>query len=128
MKMFVDPGAIYLHRDVVDFRKSINGLMVIVEQGMQLSPFAPALFVFCNRNRDRLKVLYWEGLPHERSECFGYQTGLCLWYKRLEKEKFKWPRCYSASTMTLSEMQWDWLLSGYDVVGHQPLKYAHCTV
>ena len=71
MKMFVDPGVIYLHRDVVDFRKSINGLMVIVEQEMQLSPFAPALFVFCNRNRDRLKVLYWD------------QTGFCLWYKRL---------------------------------------------
>jgi transposase len=127
MRMFVDPGAIYLHRDVVDFRKSINGLMVIVEQEMELSPFAPALFVFCNRNRDRLKVLYWEGLPHERSECFGYQTGFCLWYKRLEKEKFKWPRRHSASTMTLSEVQWDWLLSGYDVVGHQALKYAHCT-
>ena len=58
MKMFVDAGSIYLHRDVVDFRKSINGLMVIVEQEMQLSPFSPALFVFCNRNRDRLKVLY----------------------------------------------------------------------
>jgi transposase len=115
MKMFVDPGAIYLHRDVVDFRKSINGLVVIVEQEMQLSPFAPALFVFCNRNRDRLKVLYWD------------QTGFCLWYKRLEKEKFKWPRRYSASTMTLSETQWAWLLSGYDVVGHQTLKYAHCT-
>jgi transposase len=115
MKMFVDPGAIYLHRDVVDFRKSINGLMVIVEQEMQLSPFAPALFVFCNRNRDRLKVLYWD------------QTGFCLWYKRLEKEKFKWPRRHTASIMTLSEVQWDWLLSGYDVVGHQALKYAHCT-
>ena len=115
MKMFVDPGSIYLHRDVVDFRKSINGLMVIVEQEMQLSPFAPALFVFCNRNRDRIKVLYWD------------QTGFCLWYKRLEKEKFKWPRRYSASTMTLSETQWAWLLSGYDVVGHQALKYAHCT-
>jgi transposase len=125
--MFVDAGTIYLHRDVVDFRKSINGLMVIVEQEMQLSPFAPALFVFCNRNRDRLKVLYWEGLPHERSECFGYQTGFCLWYKRLEKEKFKWPRRHTASIMTLSEVQWDWLLSGYDVVGHQTLKYAHCT-
>ncbi len=34
MKMFVDPGAIYLHRDFVDFRKSINGLVMIVEQEM----------------------------------------------------------------------------------------------
>jgi len=39
---------IYLHRDVVDFRKSINGLMVVVEDEMKLSPFSHALFVFCN--------------------------------------------------------------------------------
>jgi transposase len=115
MRMFADAGAIYLHRDVVDFRKSINGLMVIVEQEMQLSPFASALFVFCNRNRDRIKVLYWD------------QTGFCLWYKRLEKEKFKWPRGHCDPLMTLNETQWDWLLSGYDVVGHQPLNYAYCT-
>ena len=115
MKLFVDAGSLYLHRDVVDFRKSINGLMVIVEQEMQLSPFAPALFVFCNRNRDRIKVLYWD------------QTGFCLWYKRLEKEMFKWPRSHSCPLMTLSETQWDWLLSGYDVVGHPPLNYVHCT-
>jgi hypothetical protein len=58
MRMFVDAGSIYLHRDAVDFRKSINGLVIIVEQEMELSPFAPALFVFCNKNRDRIKVLY----------------------------------------------------------------------
>jgi transposase len=114
MKMFVDTGAIYLHRDAVDFRKSINGLVVIVEQEMQLSPFSPALFVFCNKNRDRIKGLYWD------------ETGFCLWYKRLEKEKFKWPRQYRASMMTLSESQWKWLLSGYDVIGHEPLNYMHC--
>ncbi len=114
MRMFVDAGAIYLHRDSVDFRKSINGLVTIVEQEMQLSPFAPALFVFCNRNRDRIKVLYWD------------RSGFCLWYKRLEKEKFKWPRRYPASMMTLSEAQWQWLLSGYDIIGHEPLEYAHC--
>jgi len=114
MRMFVDAGSIYLHRDSVDFRKSINGLVIIVEQEMELSPFTPALFVFCNKNRDRIKVLYWD------------QTGFCLWYKRLEKEKFKWPRRYPASMMTLSETQWQWLLSGYDIIGHEPLKYAHC--
>ena len=114
MKMVVEASAIYLHRDIVDFRKSINGLVTIVEQEMALSPFNEALFVFCNRNRDRMKVLYWD------------RTGFCLWYKRLEKEKFKWPRQHTASVMTLTEEQWEWLLSGYDVVGHQSLKYAHC--
>jgi transposase len=114
MKMFVDAGSIYLHRDAVDFRKSINGLVIIVEQEMELSPFAPALFVFCNKNRDRIKVLYWD------------QSGFCLWYKRLEKEKFKWPRHYHSGVMTLNDLQWEWLLSGYDVIGHESLKYAHC--
>ncbi len=55
---------IYLHREPVDFRKAINGLSVLVEQGMSLSPFDPALFVFCNKRRDKLKVLYWHRLDN----------------------------------------------------------------
>ena len=49
MRMFVDVNAIYLHRDPVDFRQSINGLAV-VEQAMLLSPFSDALFVLCNKS------------------------------------------------------------------------------
>ena len=117
MKMFVDVNEIYLHRDPVDFRKAINGLVLIVEQQMQLSPFSDALFVFCNRPRDKLKVLYWD------------KTGFCLWYKRLEKEKFKWPRKNKESVMNLTEDQWQWLLSGYDInklKGHQLLEFSSC--
>jgi len=44
MKMFVDVPVIYLHRDPVDFRKAVNGLALIVEQQMELSPFSEALF------------------------------------------------------------------------------------
>jgi transposase len=43
MRMFVDPAQIYLHLDTVDFRKSINGLIVVVEQPLELSPFMDAL-------------------------------------------------------------------------------------
>jgi len=98
---------IYLHRESVDFRKSINGLSVIVEQAMQLSPFEEALFVFCNRSRDKLKVLYWD------------KTGFCLWYKRLEKNKFKWPRRWQASVIELSAEQMAWLLRGFDITRMQ---------
>ena len=113
MKMFVDPGTIYLHREPVDFRKSINGLALIVEQEMNLSPMSPALFVFCNKNRDRVKALYWD------------RTGFCLWYKRLEKDKFKWPLKYPGQTMTLNESDWSRLLSGYNILGHQALRFAN---
>ena len=94
---------IYLHRDIVDFRKSINGLMVIVEDEMKSSPFNGALFVFCNRSRDKIKALYWD------------KTGFCLWYKRLEKDKFKWPRKSNKTCSSLTEQQWHWLLSGLDL-------------
>ncbi len=49
MKMFVEPADIYLYMDIVDFRKSINGLIVVVEHDMKLNLFRDALFVFCNK-------------------------------------------------------------------------------
>ena len=99
---------IYLHREAVDFRKSINGLSVIVEQAMQHSPFDDALFVFCNRSRDKLKILYWD------------KTGFCLWYKRLEKDKFKWPRRWPESVIALTAEQMEWLLRGFDITRMEP--------
>lgn len=113
MKSLARFDTIYLHRDPVDFRKSINGLSIIVEQQMQLSPFADALFVFCNKRRDKLKVLYWDS------------TGFCLWYKRLEKDKFKWPRNHTQATMTLGNEQMDWLLRGFDISRLKPHKSLH---
>jgi len=108
MKPLASFDAVYLHRNAVDFRKSINGLSVIVEQQMQLSPFSEALFVFCNKRRDKLKVLYWD------------KTGFCLWYKRLEKDTFKWPRKHLETTVSLSAEQMDWLLRGFDITRLKP--------
>ena len=117
MKMFVDVNEIYLHPAPVDFRKSINGLSLIVEQQMSLSPFSDALFVFCNRKKDKLKVLYWDN------------TGFCLWYKRLEEEKFKWPKHADVrASLTLTQTQWHWLLAGVDISkmqSHKTLNYQH---
>jgi transposase len=113
MKMFVDVGSVYLHRDPVDFRKSINGLSVIVEQSMNLTLYDSSLFVFCNKQRDKLKILYWDS------------SGFCLWYKRLEKEKFKWPRKDSRDVMSLNEEQLHWLLRGFDIHQLQAHKTLH---
>jgi transposase len=111
MKMFAEVPSVFLHRDVVDFRKSINGLTGIVEGELEVDAYTGALFVFCNKNKDKLKILYWD------------KTGFALWYKRLEKQKFKWPSKVSSKAFELTEQQLTWLLSGYDVVGHTPLYY-----
>ncbi|WP_147392439.1 IS66 family insertion sequence element accessory protein TnpB [Arsenophonus endosymbiont of Aleurodicus floccissimus] len=79
MKMFVEVLAIYLYSGYVNFRKSINGQLLIIEQDMAHSPFDEALLVFCNRHHDKVKALYWD------------KTGFCLWYKRLEQDFFRWP-------------------------------------
>ncbi|WP_286287996.1 IS66 family insertion sequence element accessory protein TnpB [Thalassotalea piscium] len=110
MKMFVDVPDVYLHRQFVDFRKSINGLSALLDSELQLPVLSGALFVFCNKGRDKLKILYWD------------QTGFALWYKRLERDKFKWPTRLTESTMELTEQQLHWLLSGFDVVGHQAMS------
>jgi len=94
--------SVYLHRDPVDFRQSINGLSIMVAEAMELDAFSNAIFVFGNRSRNKIKILYWD------------KTGFCLWYKRLEKNKFKWPRKGDA-ILNLSNEQFDWLLRGLDI-------------
>ncbi|AXQ99458.1 IS66 family insertion sequence element accessory protein TnpB [Pseudoalteromonas piscicida] len=104
---------VYLHRQPVDFRKSINGLAAIVEQAMATSAMTGNVFAFCNKNKDKLKVLYWD------------KTGFALWYKRLEKDKFKWPDKEDDDVITLTAEQWQWLLSGLSVIAHKPLSYGY---
>ncbi len=106
---------IYLHRDPVDFRKSIDGLAMIVEQEMGLDVFGPQLFLFCNRHRTRLKVLYWDA------------TGFALWYKRLEQARFMWPRKHKAEVISIDGQQLAWLLSGYDVWRMKPHEKVNYT-
>lgn len=100
--LIFQPTCIYLHRESVDFRKSINGLTCVVQESMELNVFSKALFVFCNRNRTKIKILFWD------------KTGFCLLYKRLEKDKFKWPR-HGEAVLRLSNEQFDWLLRGLDI-------------
>lgn len=104
---------IYLHYEPVDFRKSINGLSLIVEDAMELSSMSGSLFVFCNKKRDKLKALYWD------------ESGFALWYKRLEKEKFKWPKNQPQGILPIDSEQWDWLLRGFDISHMQAHKKLH---
>lgn len=56
---------VYLACGKTDMRKSINGLTALVESGFMLDPFAGAVFVFCNRRHDRVKILEWDGTKVE---------------------------------------------------------------
>jgi transposase len=96
--------SVYLYRGVADMRKSIDGLAALVETELGHSPFEPALFVFCNRRRDKVKLLYWE------------RNGFVLWYKRLEKQRFPWPRQLTC----LESWQLSWLLDGVAIEQIQP--------
>lgn len=106
-----DVPLVYVCRDVVDFRKGINTLSVLVEETLSLDPFCEQLFVFCNRKRDKVKILYWE------------RNGFCLWQKRLEKARFKWPRKVADEVLELTGQQLNWLLDGYEVMPHERLHF-----
>ena len=63
---------VYLHREPIDFRAGINSLAVLVQETMALDPFAPAVFAFCNRRRDRMKLLFFEqaiAWSQRRDDC-----------------------------------------------------------
>jgi len=107
-------ATVYLCVDPIDFRLQINGLSLCVQETLRLDPLGEQLFVFTNRRRNRVKILYWE------------RNGFVLWQKRLERDRFHWPRGDTA-TVRLSGQQLNWLLDGFDLTRWQPhaaLRYA----
>jgi len=105
---------VFVYRDTVDMRKSINGLAAIVESELNGSLMTGTLFIFCNRTRDKVKLLYWE------------RNGFVLWYKRLEKHKFKWlAPTDNQQAVSISGKQLNQLLDGWDIFQqpHESLFY-----
>ena len=78
-RVFIAVGA-------TDMRKGFDGLYGLVKQHLNQDPLSGALFLFANRRRDRLKVLYWDG------------DGLAIWYKRLEQGTFQLPKSMGTDT------------------------------
>jgi transposase len=105
-------NVIYLATKPADMRKSIDGLSVLVQEGFKLSPFAPAMFAFCNRKGDKIKILRWD------------ESGFWLYYKRLEKGKFYWPQVTSKDDLVqkITERELGWLLEGLSIVQKQAHK------
>lgn len=90
---------VYLACGATDLRKSIDGLAALVKEGFELDPFSCCLFVFCNRQRDKLKILQWE------------HNGFWLHYRRLERGKFQWP-AENPTPLAISLRELRWLLDG----------------
>lgn len=101
MRVFLAPGS-------TDMRKAINSLSVLVESTLRLDPFSGHLFAFCNRAQAILKILYWD------------RNGFCLWQKRLEKHRFKWPQ-NSDEVMEIGAQELSFILEGLDIRTVRPL-------
>ena len=89
---------VYLACGHTDMRKQINGLSAKVQTDFALDPFGGALFVFCNRQRNRLKVLEWDG------------DGFWLHLKRLERGHFRWPESNNSGPLELSAQELEILI------------------
>ena len=104
--MFAFPAAlrIYVAVEPVDMRKQSNGLWAHAEQTLGENPKSGALFVFANKSRDRLKILYWDG------------TGVWLLAKRLEQGRFSWPQSASGGAkLALTSEAFAMLTGGIDL-------------
>ena len=94
---------IHLACGATDMRKSIDGLAALVQLAFELDPFCEAWFVFCNKERNKLKLLRWD------------HNGFWLYYRRLERGRFQWPRSANPQTKTITHRQLMWLLDGLNL-------------
>lgn len=99
-----DINGFYMAKGPTDLRKGIDGYSSIVASEMNLDPFEKNLYLFCNRLKDKIKILYWDG------------NGFWLFYKRLESGKFRWLKEDDDSlAYNLSHQQIKWLFEGLDI-------------
>jgi transposase len=94
---------IFLACEPVDMRKQFNGLWTVAQTALGEDPFGGALFVFANRDRNRIKMLYWDG------------TGVWIFAKRLEKGRFSWPSGTTGNKLHLAPEALTMLLGGIDL-------------
>ncbi len=117
------PQKIYISSANVDMRKSIDGLSAIVQCNFKLDPMSEAMFVFHNRHCDKIKILYWDS------------EGFCLLYKRMEKEKFRFPKHIEESVYTVTPEELRWLTHGlraeeikrYEKLRKENIPLSECT-
>lgn len=97
---------VFLYRLPTDMRKSFNGLIALTESALAQDPLSGSLFVFVNRRRDRVKILYWG------------QTGFCIWYQQLQQGTYQLPSeesLESQPTLEVTRSQLSLILDGIDL-------------
>ena len=103
MLTFASTQRIYLAVEPIDMRKQFNGLWALAAERLREDPYLGALFVFTNKERDRLKILFWDG------------SGVWVMAKRLEKGRFTWPLSVGQTKIHLEPAALTMLLSGIDL-------------
>lgn len=110
-----DSLKVILIAGVTDMRKSIDGLSAHVAYFLEQEPCSDKLFVFCNRYRDKIKILQWS------------KNGFWLHYKRLEEEKFLWSDIEDEErALAISQQQLRWLLEGLPLTTEQKAHTRLC--
>ena len=97
---------VFLYRLPTDMRKSFNGLVALTESALKQDPLSGSLFVFVNRRRDRIKILYWG------------QSGFCIWYQQLQKGTYQLPAggaLEELETIEVTRSQLSLILDGIDL-------------
>jgi len=109
------PGVrIFISTEPVDLRKGFDGLSAIVEHEWSADPFSGDLFVFSNRRRTLLKLLYWD------------TDGYAIWYKRLERGTFRIPAATEEGRIELTAAKLAMLLEGIDFrATRKRTRYRH---
>lgn len=103
-----DGIAVYIACGATDLRKSIDGLCATVKYSFSLDPFSCSLFVFCNKDRNKLKILRWD------------HNGFWLYYRRLDSGTFLWPKANEINkSLPISRRQLQWLLDGLALEQHK---------
>jgi len=106
---------VYLACGTTDLRKSIDGLASLVQEQFQLSPFSANLFVFCNRERNKLKILHWD------------HAGFWLYYRRLERGTFQWPQD-GTTPHVIGGRELRWLLDGLSLTQRQAHREVNAQI
>lgn len=93
---------IWFYPQPIDFRKQMDGIVMFIADHLQMNPASGQLFIFRNRSRNKLKMLWWD------------RNGFWLFYRRLEKGLFQLPQ--SSEALELTRDQLSWLLSGLNCI------------